>query len=1372
MPPLSLVHAEKGVADTMSTALDLGTLSGTELIHRGTLDDTDNDWFKIKIDTPGTITIYTASPHNDSDLDPQGWLYNESGSQLDYNDDGGSHKNVKIVKKLNASGTYYIRLRVYQGFMVYWPAKIGDYDLHISFSGSGTLYYYDEDLDTFGTPNVYTTDQVNHPNWVTNNDDCNDKDASINPNALDNQCDGIDNDCDGDVDEDATMVTYYEDADGDGYGNTTSTTQACSPPTGWVATPGDCNDNNAAINPGAVDTCGDGIDQDCSGADRICGDASVCLDIADAPLTTQIKSAPPLVMFVLDDSGSMDFDILCNTDSGLFNFTGSGWGHYTYKSGYIRGDTNIGLTSYAYDVRKYWKTQWSGYNKVYYNPDVTYSPWPNHSNANPQSTRKHPVLNYGSTRNMDQTSYDSIDGVTLRYAHYYTVHNGTTYLVNLDQGTAKYYRVTDYGSQSDWKIKDLNTVNSSSVPSAIKVTSYASALQNMANWYQFCRNRELAAKTAVAKVIDGVSGMKIGLHAINEGKLCEVKPIQVDGADLTDTVLTKLYALESGGGTPLRRGLYQVGQYYDGNQGAGTGGIGSSPFASQADGGTCQQAFAIVMTDGYYNGDLNGLGNTDQDGTGEWDGVPYADTRSNTLADVAMHFYERDLRPDLANQVPTTETDGASHQHMVTYTLAFGVTGNLTPSSYDCPGNCPGGAGKPAWPNPQSSDKAKIDDMFHAAVNGRGKFLSAGNSEALVNALLLLMQDIQTKVMTGAGVSLNSQKLEQDTHLFQGYFDSTNWSGDLKAFDIIQDATGTITTTETWSAADQITAKGTSWWDTGRTILTTSDSGAVAFRRNNLSTSQKALLSAHQVNFLRGDTSNEKANGGTLRNRDGNPLGDIVNASPVYENSVVYVGANDGMLHAFDDATGDERFAYIPSFVYNNLPNLTDPSYSHNYFVDAPVYIRTINTHTTSPTTWLVGGLGKGGRGYYGIDITNPTDIEETDIPAIWEYPTFGTTDNDMGYTYSMPSIVKCNLPGNPYVIVFGNGYDSPGGKAVLYLRSLDGSWVKKIDTLKGSPLPAANACNGLSTPVPVDADSNGTVDIVYAGDLLGNLWKFDLSGTTTGSWGVAYGGHPLFTTQSNEGTTQPIVSRPAVMKHCDARRKGRIIVFGTGRYLAFDDTANTDTQSIYGIWDWADEWVDPSEKHFGTLEVANPVTAPRTLSSNNKVTLLKQWVTQEPGNLIKSTANDINWVDPATGQGTGQPSSSGALPHVGWYMDLPLTGERVVTKTQLLDGNALVVSIVPKNSPCTAGGGSAIYTLDACSGANPGEALFDTNDDNKVSDDDGINSGKRFIDDIYFAPAIINSKDDESDIAFFDENEQLKIKNEVIGLYYWKIIR
>jgi len=715
-----------------------------------------------------------------------------------------------------------------------------------------------------------------------------------------------------------------------------------------------------------------------------------------------------------------------------------------------------------------------------------------------------------------------------------------------------------------------------------------------------------------------------------------VLPVGVAGMDdRRSDLLDVLYSLKTGGSTPLRQGLARIGQYYsavDGKEPLGLeleDGEDDSPYWGKEDAGACQHAFVIAMTDGYYNGSNPELPDPNADG----DNPPYNDDWEYTLADVAMHYYETDLVEDdaLPDWVPVRENhnawyqdDNASHQHMVTYTIAFGVTGSLDPKLLpsdsgdlsDCPPEC-------NWGNPAKNPKYKIDDLWHAALNGRGEFMSAGNSQELIATLDEMVSGMENSSGSGASVSTNTGQLREGTLVFQGLFKSEGWVGDVVAYDLDTTTGKVIYDPIKWSAAAQladpakeISAVGADW----RKILTLDGSAGVPFRIKStdeahdkgLSEYLQKLLHATDkekaediLNYIRGDHSKEQAQGGLYRDRpplevDGvilSRLGDIVHSetlnvsydgddkdSPDDDFDVLYVGSNDGMLHAFDSATGDELFAYIPNLVLDNqddtgrsgLTRLTRPDYEHFYFVDGDNYVANISDDADDPKLLFAGALRKGGKGIYCLNITDPkaeTEAEAASSIANWEYPMkydsggneivdagylkynfddvtdgkhfeineevtsngvsakVGLVDTEkqimmlynikknssgnyfedgkeitggadegkakvignleatepdamMGYSFSKPFIVNSQAG---WVALFGNGYQSLLGHAVLYAILLDDDGkiathassddlkVYRIDTNPtgiGDDDPDTKECNGLSTPALVDVRS------------------------------------------------------------------------------------------------------------------------------------------------------------------------------------------------------------------------------------------------------------------------------------------------------------
>jgi type IV pilus assembly protein PilY1 len=318
------------------------------------------------------------------------------------------------------------------------------------------------------------------------------------------------------------------------------------------------------------------------------------------------------------------------------------------------------------------------------------------------------------------------------------------------------------------------------------------------------------AKYAIAQVIDKLQGVRVGILGINGTILVPLKPLGVwkDGVyyDQRDVLLSELYAYDSDGGTPLREGLNDVGKYYKENSewlkhydGGKTKGD-APPYDSEADGGACQQSFTIVMTDGYYSRSINDLGadNADGDNNTVWDGGVYEDSLEETLADVAMYYYENDLNtslPDLLNDpslLKPNAIDTARHQHMVTFGVAFGVTGNLQPEDYDdgmlCINSANCNLGQPPdWPGSIGvRSKETIDDLYHATVNGRGQFLTARDPRELADSMLALMDNILSRLGSAASVSINGDSLysmvSEDVVMFQASYKTNDWSGDVKAY--------------------------------------------------------------------------------------------------------------------------------------------------------------------------------------------------------------------------------------------------------------------------------------------------------------------------------------------------------------------------------------------------------------------------------------------------------------------------------------------------------------------------------------------------------------------------------------------------------------
>jgi hypothetical protein len=527
------------------------------------------------------------------------------------------------------------------------------------------------------------------------------------------------------------------------------------------------------------------------------------------------------------------------------------------------------------------------------------------------------------------------------------------------------------------------------------------------------------------------------------------------------------------------------------------------------------------------------------------------------------------------------------------------------------------------------------------------------------------------------------------------------WTGELRANAI--DALGSVSDYPVWPKADaglQIADDAvTEPWKTHRRVVTRKrditktgtgwEAGtSVAFLWGNLHSKQQDVLNKDKlVNYLRGDRTNEAPNGEKYRARR-SLLGDIQHSTLIHwrhsdGSRRLYVGANDGMLHVFDAEDGEEVFAYVPSLIHDRLAQLASATYTHKPFVDGPLAIGNITlTGATTPSTLLVGGLGGGGRGLFCLDMTTPTATTEAEAASKikWEVSNTRSGYANLGYTYAAPRLARLNT-GQAAVIV-GNGYVNTGnGQASLFvIDPTDGALIKEIGTGSGT----TTSPNGLSSPTLVDDNGDGKVDYVYAGDIDGNLWKFNLTGTNT----ATYSATKLHTTSP----AQAITTAPVVFPH---PMGGYMVMFGTGRMLTADDATSTATHYVYGLWDGR-----PAEN---TTWLDQTLTAATTYDGLNQAVDVRT-----------ATSNLPNW-------GTGY--------HMGWRLTLP-AGERVVGENPLYnDGrlyftstNPTVVPVQPSPPSIELPNGSNwLHEVNYLTGGSPPRPVFDINRDNAFDDLDKV---------------------------------------------------
>ncbi len=602
-------------------------------------------------------------------------------------------------------------------------------------------------------------------------------------------------------------------------------------------------------------------------------------------------------------------------------------------------------------------------------------------------------------------------------------------------------------------------------------------------------------------------------------------------------------------------------------------------------------------------------------------------------------------------------------------------------------------------------------------------YFYATNPGALASALERAFLSI-LKTSSAAAVATNtSSSTRVGSQVFQARFNGTDWSGQLLAFALNSD--GDVVTPEVWDAGAKL--EGVSQ-DT-RKILTynTADttSAGIPFRWDRLPTAyQTALngsdsLGSKRLLWLRGDQSNEGDGSGQFRTRPTTVLGDIVNSGPQYVGSpgagygdatyvdfvtskrtrkpMLYVGANDGMLHAFSadsSAGGDggkELFAYVPSPTYAKLANLTANGYVHGYYVDATPTITDANVNNAWKTV-LVGGMGGGGKGIFALDVTDPTSVTEAGAAStvLWEFTS--ANDADLGYTYGRPKIVR--LGNGKWAAVFGNGLNSTAARGSIFIVFLDRpagskSWVLGTDYLKltvDDATAATTKSNGIVQVYVTDTNGDFVAEAIYAGDMLGNVWKFDVSGKTPASYQATR--QLLFSATDGSGNAQPITTSFSGFRH---KSGGALLMFGTGRYVDTSDPSNMSTQTMYGVWDKFN------------------ATQPKITRSQ----LVQQTIDQE-------VQSGSDWYR-VLSKNTVNYANANVL---GWYLDLlspsaGQQGERVVYDPQLSGKQVLFSTLIPSTDVCENGGTSWTMLIDAMTGGRTTLSAFDVNGDGKFGSSD-----------------------------------------------------
>lgn len=1041
--------------------------------------------------------------------------------------------------------------------------------------------------------------------------------------------------------------------------------------------------------------------------------ASAQLDVADVPLVLG-RTLEPNLMYIHDDSGSMARFYMPDSIS----------------------------SSNA-------RSKSSTYNRIYYDPTVTYLPPLDHNgnslgNSNFTSAWKDGYARSGSV-NLSNNFTPDFGG-------------GTGY----NNQRAYYYQFDEnLGGSCTGTLEEKK--NNDSCYYKVVLPFDVDQQQNFANWYSYYRSRNFAARAGVSRAFAGLSdGIRIGYGRINkstsstrDGKsvtTIERGVRKFSGTDRKD-FFDWLFTTPQSGNTPLRRALDAAGRYYENS--ADQGPWSTTPGTTGGNHLSCRKSYTLLMSDGYWNDaaaatsdarenvdntageTITGFLNDDTPTSYTYTPQsPFSDSQSNTLADVAMYYWKRDLYPDLDNKVPVSARDPAFWQHMTTFTVGLGVEGTVDP---DAAFDAISSGATINWPSVTSNTSSTINDMLHAAVNGRGGFYQANNPDEFSTALRNILAAIIDDNASSSGLARSSSRAAAGTTLYAGSFDSTNWTGKLEAIPF-NPITGQLSASADWEAGARLGLMSPS----AREIVTWSPDNSAGrdFLWGSLDPLQQTNLNgdARLLNFLRGDATHE---GSDFRARNSR-LGDIVNSTPLHVGSdrqsygsasgltsaertsyltrlnsatfknrqaMVYVGANDGMLHAFNAATGDEVFAFVPNAIFPNLKYLAEKDYKdgHRYYVDgSPVagdaYIG------GSWRTVLVGSTGAGGRAYFALNIESPTTTPAAS-KVMWEF-----THNELGLSIGQASIVKTES--GQWVAIFGNGYNSNSHRAQLFVVDLaTGTLLKRIDTSVGS----SAVPNGLATPVTIDSDRNGLIDLVYAGDYRGNLWKFDFSGASSSDWKVAFQTSgtpkPLFKAVDEFGNAQPITAKPAVARH---PTQGLMVYFGTGKFFLTGDQGDLSRQTFYGVQD---------ECALTTTGACSTIsTAAKVLRAD----LLEQEIYYEQTASFENTDTSFDYTE-----GVRLVTNNALTTQKGFYLDLVspangAEGERIIAQPNLaFDGRIDFATLIPNEDPCSSGTRSWYMSLDAVSGARHTFTVFDLNRDKFFDDKEYVtdpNTGEKVV--------------------------------------------
>ena len=853
------------------------------------------------------------------------------------------------------------------------------------------------------------------------------------------------------------------------------------------------------------------------------------------------------------------------------------------------------------------------------------------------------------------------------------------------------------------------------------------------------------ARTVAASLVTANRGLRIGLATFNPATTSnpgnggyivkEISDLQARGETTTQIansnytgLISAINGLDSVSNTPLAETYYEITRYFRGLSSAYNDKVTyTSPIQYR-----CQRNVGVVVTDGLptYDRTFPGSDPAVTEGTPKlpnWDGNS-ADDGANLsgdaegdtlyLDDLAKFAYDIDMRTGTdtkdAAKKSWDDTD-FKKQNLYTYTVGFAAANQM---------------------------------LSQAASYGKGKYYQAADSATLTAALSQALNEISSKAGSGGGGTTTSSVTYNANYYYQSLYNPTDWSGTIRAYAFASDGTLNTSGTPAWTTNDTMkvgSINGTfqSWNTTTNLPIT------LAFA--NFSPGQQATLTSSLSSLSTRSTTGATLTGVDLiewtkgTNKSGLKtrtllLGDVINSPVVLASATtqtaadltgdtsysaylstkaskmtnsILVNANDGFTNVLEASSGRRRYGYLPSTTLPSLYMVEDPNYvdgtSHRFLNDGPlaVYDAQVGGANSAWKTIAYGGTGGAAKAFYAFQLFDASAGDS--FNALWEIraPDTASTSNsfnDLGYAYAKPEVAR--LPDGTWAAFIANGYGSNSGVAALYVvNAITGALIKKI------VVDSTETDNGLSS-VELTVNASNVVQAAYGGDLKGRMWKFDLSSTSTSSWGLAFSGRPLFTAPG--GSSQPITAQPLVVPNTTS---GYTVYFGTGKFLETADKATTATQGFYAVWDASG---GTGNFTLGNLQ-AQSITG--TFSGTG-------------GTYLTVSQNSVDYTTKK-----------------GWYLPLSynstMIGERVIYQPTYTRGRIVFTTAgVDTSDPCASQGFGRLIELEASSGKMLNYAVIDTNGDGVVNSDDAISAGMNFMSGIPTLNAVVSDTGSSSSTA------------------------